>query len=78
MNVGTGVETSVRDLYARMAALVGAGDDEAQHAAARPGEIPGAALDAGRALIQLGWKAWTTLDDGLALTLDWYREQRDA
>ena len=73
VNIGTGVATTVRDLHARMAALVGAGDDEVQHAAARPGELPSAALDAGRAAIQLGWKPWTTLDEGLELTLDWYR-----
>ncbi len=75
MNIGTGVETSVRDLYATMAALVGA-HDEPGTAAARPGELARSALDPGRAAIQLGWKPWTSLDDGLALTVDWFRGQR--
>jgi len=75
VNVGTGVETSVTDLYARIAALVGVAD-EPQQAAARPDDPEGSALDAGRAAIQLGWKPWTTLDDGLAITVDWYRAQR--
>ncbi|MET0628879.1 MAG: GDP-mannose 4,6-dehydratase [Acidimicrobiia bacterium] len=74
MNIGTGVETSVRELYASMASLVGA-HDEPGVAAARPGELARSALDPGRAAIQLGWKPWTTLDEGLAITLDWFRAQ---
>jgi UDP-glucose 4-epimerase len=76
MNIGTGVATSVRDLHARMAAIVGVTDDEPQHAVARPDDLAGAPLDSGRAAIQLGWKPWTTLDEGLALTIDWYRAHR--
>ena len=30
-------------------------------------------IDPGRAAIHLGWKPWTTLDEGLALTIDWFR-----
>jgi UDP-glucose 4-epimerase len=74
MNIGTGVETSVRELYASMASLVGA-HDEPGVAAARPGELARSSLDPGRAAIQLGWKPWTTLDEGLAITLDWFRAQ---
>jgi UDP-glucose 4-epimerase len=75
MNIGTGVETSVLELYERMAGLVGA-NDEPGTAAARPGELARSALDPGRAAIQLGWKPWTSLDDGLAITLDWFRDQQ--
>ncbi|HEX5586280.1 MAG TPA: GDP-mannose 4,6-dehydratase [Acidimicrobiia bacterium] len=74
MNIGTGVETSVRELYTAMASLVGT-RDEPGAAAARPGELTRSALDPGRAAIQLGWKPWTTLDEGLALTIDWFRAQ---
>ncbi|MET0894696.1 MAG: SDR family NAD(P)-dependent oxidoreductase [Acidimicrobiia bacterium] len=74
MNIGTGIETSVRALYDAMAAMVDA-PDEPGRAAARPGELARSALDPGRAAIQLGWKPWTSLDDGLALTLDWFRAQ---
>ena len=42
-------------------------------APARPGELARSALDPGRAAIHLGWKPWTSLDDGLARTLDWFR-----
>ena len=73
MNIGTGVETSVRELYALMARLTGT-RDEPGTAAERPGELQRSALDPGRAAIQLGWKPWTSLEDGLRLTLEWFRD----
>jgi UDP-glucose 4-epimerase len=77
MNIGTGVETSVLDLYALMAGLVGSRVPP-RHAPERPGELARSALDPGRAAIHLGWKPWTPLPEGLGLTLDWFREQRNA
>ena len=68
INVGTGVETSVSDLYAALAAATGV-DRPARSAAAHRGELQRAALDAGRAAIQLGWQPWTPLDEGLARVL---------
>jgi UDP-glucose 4-epimerase len=72
MNIGTGVETSVLDLYRQLAALTGYAERPHQ-AAPRRAEVPHSALDPGRAGIHLGWRPWTTLADGLALTVDWYR-----
>ena len=74
MNIGTGVETSVRELYDAMAAVVGARRTGHRR---RPVRVSwrARALDPGRAAIQLGWKPWTPLGDGLALTLDWFRER---
>jgi UDP-glucose 4-epimerase len=74
MNIGTGLETSVLDLYATMAQLVGF-PHPPRFLPERPGELARSALDPGRAAIHLGWKPWTSLDEGLALTLDWFREQ---
>jgi UDP-glucose 4-epimerase len=72
VNVGTGVETTVRDLYERIAALTGY--PETPHLApARLGELDRSCLDPGRAAIHLGWKPWTDLDEGLGLTVDWFR-----
>jgi UDP-glucose 4-epimerase len=72
MNIGTGVETSVLALFDALAALTGyAGPPN--HAPALAGELPRSALDPGRAAIHLGWKPFTTLADGLADTVDWYR-----
>jgi UDP-glucose 4-epimerase len=74
MNIGTGVETSVIDLYERMARLTGF-QEPPNRAPARVGELARSVLDPGRAAIHLAWRPWTTLDDGLALTVDWFRDQ---
>jgi UDP-glucose 4-epimerase len=71
-NVGTGQETSVNLLYQTMAAAVGV-DAPAVVAPARVGELDRSVLDPSRAGIYLGWKSWTTLPDGVAATLDWFR-----
>ncbi|MGH9190461.1 MAG: NAD-dependent epimerase/dehydratase family protein, partial [Acidimicrobiales bacterium] len=71
MNIGTGVETSVNELYAAMARSAGVGT-EAAHAAPRAGELARSSLDPGRAAIHLGWKPWTTLDEGTAEVLRWF------
>jgi UDP-glucose 4-epimerase len=71
INIGTGTETSVNELYRAMTAHVGV-DRPATPAPARPGELQRSCLDPGRAAIQLGWKPWTTLDEGTAAVLDWF------
>ena len=75
-NIGTGVETSVTDLHSVMAALAGS-SAPAQHAPARAGEVPRSALDPTRAAIHLGWRPFTSLEDGLALTLEHFRARGD-
>ncbi|MDP8937074.1 MAG: GDP-mannose 4,6-dehydratase [Actinomycetota bacterium] len=74
MNVGTGRETSVNRLYDAMAAAAGV-DLPPVYAPARPGELARSALHPGRAEIHLGWKAWTTLEEGTAAVLDWFRSR---
>lgn len=71
-NIGTGVETSVNELYRAMAENAGV-DAPAHHAPARSGELARSALDAGRAGLHLGWAPFTTLKAGTAATLDWFR-----
>lgn len=70
-NIGTGVETSVNELYRAMADNAGVHADP-QYAPARPGELARSALDAGRAGLHLGWQPFTTLKEGTAATLDWF------
>ncbi len=71
-NIGTGVETSVNDLYAAMAAAASV-TTPAVHATARAGELARSALDPGRAAMHLGWQPWTALADGVAEVLRWFR-----
>jgi UDP-glucose 4-epimerase len=74
-NIGTGQETSVKDLYLIMAE--GAGVEAAPVLAPlRPGELLRSSLDIERAAIQLGWRPWTTLADGTRAVLEFVRQQR--
>ena len=68
-NVGTGVATSVLDLY-RLCARAAGVDREPSFAAARPGDLRRNVIDASRAGRDLGWTADTALADGLARTWD--------
>jgi UDP-glucose 4-epimerase len=66
-NVGTGIETSVLELYAaiRAATVV---DRDAEHAEARLGELQRSVLDVSLAARELGWRPERSLADGLAAT----------
>ncbi|TFV86997.1 NAD-dependent epimerase/dehydratase family protein [Blastococcus sp. CT_GayMR16] len=72
LNIGTGVETSVRQLHTELAELCGA-PDESRLEPARPGELHRSALDASRARQLLDWEARTGLRTGLAETVEWLR-----
>ena len=72
INIGTGVETSVNDLYRTMARAAGV-DAPPVYAPARIGELRRSSLDPGRAAIHLSWKPWTGLGDGSTAVLDYFR-----
>jgi UDP-glucose 4-epimerase len=72
VNIGTGIETSVQQLFDAMARSTGF-SEPARYAPARAGELRRSALDPGRAGIHLGWKPWTALEPGVARTIDWFR-----
>jgi UDP-glucose 4-epimerase len=76
VNVSTGIETSVNELYRRLAALAGT-TRPPQHVAARPGEQRRSVLDPRLAGTLLEWKARVSLDEGLARTLDDFRRARE-
>lgn len=68
-NIGTGRETSVNDLYRSMAAVVGS-EANPDYAPGRAGELDRNVLDIERAGIQLGWRPWTELGDGVRAVID--------
>jgi UDP-glucose 4-epimerase len=70
LNIGTGVETSVLDLYERTQRAAGI-ERAAEHADARPGELQRSVLDPSLAARELGWRPAHSLDDGLAATWTW-------
>jgi UDP-glucose 4-epimerase len=70
VNVGTGIETDVLELAARLAELGGAEDFEPELAPPRTGEVQRISIDPARAERELGWRAEMGLAEGLRLTLD--------
>jgi UDP-glucose 4-epimerase len=75
VNIGTGVETSVNELYQAMASAAGVSDPP-HYAPARPGELDRSALAIGRAARELGWAPAVDLATGTAATLEWFRARR--
>jgi UDP-glucose 4-epimerase len=73
-NIGTGVETTVNELYRQLARLTETRQD-AEHGPAKPGEQRRSLLDAAHAKSLLGWKAMTSLSEGLAQTVAWFRKE---
>jgi len=72
LNIGTGRETSVIDLYGHIREFVGT-RLEPEFAAAKAGDIPRSCLDPAEAKKHLGWEPWTPLETGLRRTVDWFR-----
>lgn len=71
-NVGTGLETSLNDLYRLIAARLGAAREPA-HAPALAAELLRNSLDAGKLARSHGWAPRLAFADGLDLTLPYYR-----
>jgi UDP-glucose 4-epimerase len=68
-NIGSGIETDVLELAVRLAEIDGAESFEPEFAPSRAGEVQRISLDASRAERELGWRATTSVADGLRLTL---------
>ena len=75
VNIGTGEETSVQQLFDLIARAVEY-PEPARYAPPRTGELRRSALDPGRAAIHLGWKPYTSIQEGVALSVDWFRANR--
>jgi len=71
-NIGTGVETSDRELHSAVAAAVGVADDPV-FAPPRLGDLRRSCLDASQARAVLGWSPQVTLAEGLRRTVGYFR-----
>ena len=71
-NVGTGVETSDRQLHTAVANAVGAPDDPEFHPA-RLGDLKRSCLDISRGEQVLGWRPQVGLDEGVRRTVEYFR-----
>ena len=77
VNLGTGVETSIREL-AELVAELTAFDGEIVWDETMPNGQPRRSLDASRARELFGFEARTPLRDGLERTIAWYRDHAAA
>jgi UDP-glucose 4-epimerase len=75
VNIGTGVGTSVNQIYHGLAALLNY-PEPPEYAPKRPGEIQCSYLAWGRANKELGWQPKVSFDQGLALTAEWFSPNR--
>ena len=74
VNIGTGRETSVVNLHARLRKVTGR-DILPEHVDAKEGEVRRNVLVCNRAERELGWRPKVDLDDGLAATVDFFRSR---
>jgi GDP-L-fucose synthase len=72
VNLGTGVETTIRELAETIAEVTGF-DGSITWDASMPNGQPRRQLDASRARELFGFEARTPLREGLVRTVDWYR-----
>jgi UDP-glucose 4-epimerase len=72
VNIGTGVGTSVNEIFRTLKELLDF-DGEPIYEEARPGEIQRIYLDASRARRVLGWEPKVVFREGLRRTVEWTR-----
>jgi UDP-glucose 4-epimerase len=73
-NVGTGVETSVNELFRILTGITGAPCKEV-HGPAKPGEQMRSVIDPSKLKQELGWEPEVDLTKGLEKTVAYFREQ---
>lgn len=71
LNIGTGKDISIKELTSLISKIVGY-EGQIVFNNDYPDGTPRKLLDVSR-INELGWKATTTLEDGLTTTLDWYQ-----
>jgi UDP-glucose 4-epimerase len=73
-HISTGVDVSVNELYRKLAILTDY-KLEPEHGPRRKGDVYRIALDNGRARRDLTWEPRVSLEEGLSLTVDYFRER---
>jgi nucleoside-diphosphate-sugar epimerase len=74
-NVACGGRVTVNALFDRIAELTGREGVAATHGPPRAGDVRHSLADIGRARSVLGYRPLVSVEDGLADTVGWYREQ---
>ena len=74
MNIGTGKERSVNELFSVLATFLSSAP-EPIYAPPKPGEQRRSAIDPSYAKRILGWEPLVPLEEGLRKTCDWFKER---
>lgn len=77
VNLGTGIETDVNEIFRLLARLCGSSAGE-RHGPAKPGEQQRSVIDNALARRLLTWRPEVTLEDGLRQTVDFFRQRQKA
>jgi GDP-L-fucose synthase len=77
VNLGSGMEISIKDLATKIATLTGF-DGEIIWDTSKPNGQPRRALDVSRAEQYFGFRAQMSFDEGLRRTIEWYKASRKA
>jgi dTDP-glucose 4,6-dehydratase len=77
LNIGTGVSTSVQRIAELVVERMGCSPSLIHHVEDRPGQVVRHTADISLARQVLGWEPRVSLEEGLDLTIDWYRKNRD-
>ncbi|MFG0246535.1 MAG: SDR family NAD(P)-dependent oxidoreductase [Phycisphaerales bacterium JB052] len=74
VNIGAGVRTSVNGLASKIQSRMGVEGLHPEHAPERVGEVRDSVANIDRARELIGYEPITNLEDGLATTVDWYKQ----
>lgn len=74
VNVGTGIETDVNTLFRLLNGMTG-GKAKEKHGPPKPGEQKRSVISYKKAEKLLGWKPEVKLEEGLKMTVDFFRER---
>ncbi len=70
-NIGTGVETTTNEVFQAIASHTKFGGG-ANYGPPRAGDIPRSVLDSTLARDKLGWEPYTSFDEGIRRTVEWF------
>lgn len=78
INIANGVSVTLNELLEILKKITGRMDAEAEHLEPRAGDVRHSLADIGRARELLGYEPQVGLEDGLRLTLEWWKRSRFA
>ncbi|MCR4313837.1 MAG: dTDP-glucose 4,6-dehydratase [Candidatus Uhrbacteria bacterium] len=76
-NIGTGYRVPNIEVTQKLLELTGRGNDAIEYVADRLGHDRRYAINSSKLRTQLGWEPQTTFEDGLAKTVEWYKQNQE-